>query len=136
MKKKIDVIRDENINYHEDQFFIDVISYVMNFLSIKNYEIQVVLVNKDDSAYYNGQYRNKYGPTNVLSFDDYKCGQIILCVPIIEFEAVNKQIGIDKYWAFILIHGTLHLCGFDHEYEEDALKMEQIEDQLLDEYFK
>lgn len=136
MKKKIDVIRDENINYHEDQFFIDVISYVMNYLSIKNYEIQVVLVNKDDSAYYNGQYRNKYGPTNVLSFDDYKCGQIILCVPIIELEAVNKQIGIDKYWAFILIHGTLHLCGFDHEYEEDALKMEQIEDQLLDEYFK
>ena len=136
MKKKIDVIRDENINYHEDQFFIDVISYVMNYLSIKNYEIQVVLVNKDDSAYYNGQYRNKYGPTNVLSFDDYKCGQIILCVPIIELEAVNKQIGIDKYWAFILNHGTLHLCGFDHEYEEDALKMEQIEDQLLDEYFK
>ena len=54
------------------------------------------------SAYYNGQYRNKYGPTNVLSFDDYKCGQIILCVPIIEVEAESKESDLDKYWAFML----------------------------------
>ena len=136
MKKKINIIRETEITYLNDEFFTDGISYIMNYLSKKHFDIQVMIVNEDQSAWYNGQYRNKYGPTNVLSFDDYKCGQIILCVPIIEFEAVNKQIGIDKYWAFILIHGTLHLCGFDHEYEEDALKMEQIEDQLLDEYFK
>ena len=135
MKKKIDIIRDENIGYLTDQFFIDVISYVMDYLSIQKYEIQILLVDHDDSAYYNGQYRNKYGPTNVLSFDDYKCGQIILCVPIIEVEAESKESDLDKYWAFMLIHGT-YIYGFDHEHDEDALEMEQIEDQLLNEYFK
>ena len=48
MKKKIDIIRDENIGYLTDQFFIDVISYVMDYLSIQKYEIQILLVDHDD----------------------------------------------------------------------------------------
>ena len=87
-----------------------------------------------ESQSLNNQYRKKNAPTNVLSFlinDNPLLGDIILCHAIIKKEALAQKKTIDDHYAHLVIHGYLHLIGFDHTKNDDALKMENKEIAVL-----
>jgi probable rRNA maturation factor len=105
----------------------------------QNKNISLRIVDSEEIQALNLQYRNKDKPTNVLSFpcvlpdgvDDPLLGDIVICGPIIEQEASEYNIEVQAHWAHMLIHGTLHLLGYDHIEEADALAMEKLETNIL-----
>lgn len=106
---------------------------------IKKAELTLRIVDKLESADLNLNYRKKEGPTNVLSFS-YTIlpymeldvwGDIIICAPIVEEEALACDKSLISHWAHITIHGILHLLGFDHIDPLDATKMEALEIKIM-----
>jgi len=89
----------------------------------------------------NKQYRDKDKPTNVLSFpmqvpeevDMCLLGDIALCASVINHEADQQAKKNNEHWAHMVVHGMLHLQGFDHIEEQDAEDMEQLEIKILSE---
>jgi len=102
-------------------------------------ELSIRLVDEDESAELNNQYRGKTGPTNVLSFpfdseielEPKLLGDLVVCVPVVEREAVEQGKPAAHHWAHIVIHGCLHLLGYDHIEEIEAEEMEALEIQIL-----
>jgi probable rRNA maturation factor len=103
--------------------------------------VAVRLVGEDEIRDYNRRYRERDRPTNVLSFpveglpaalEVRPLGDILVCTPVVVEEARVRGIAEDAHWAHLLIHGTLHLLGFDHEYDADAEVMESREIALLE----
>lgn len=102
-------------------------------------ELSIRIVDKDEIQQLNKNYRNKNKPTNVLSFPaDLPeavqlplLGDIIICAPIVEEEALAQQKELKSHWAHMLIHGTLHLLGHDHIDDNEAEIMEATEIQLM-----
>lgn len=102
-------------------------------------ELTIRIVDEEESARLNEQYRGKKGPTNVLSFSygavpgiPHKfMGDIVICAPIVESQAQEQHKTLLAHWAHMVIHGTLHLLGFDHELPEEADNMEGLETELL-----
>jgi len=101
----------------------------------KNAEITIRIVDNDESINLNNIYRKKKYPTNVLSFlvDDevHLIGDIVLCAPVIEKEALEQSKKLDAHYAHLIIHGALHLYGYDHENKKDADIMEAKEIKIL-----
>ena len=106
-------------------------------------EITVRVVAEVEGSYLNEIYRHGVGPTNVLAFpaglaaldlatDILPLGDIVVCAPVIEREANFQGIELDAHWAHMVIHGVLHLMGFDHQTSEDAVIMEAREKELLE----
>lgn len=102
-------------------------------------EVTVRIVDEVESEQLNQQYRHKEGATNVLSFpfesdvslDVPLLGDIVICAPVVVREALEHHKDVSAHWAHMLIHGTLHLLGFDHVDAVDADAMEQTEIQLM-----
>ncbi|MEJ2399042.1 MAG: rRNA maturation RNase YbeY [Gammaproteobacteria bacterium] len=102
-------------------------------------ELTVRIVDEVESEQLNLQYRHKSGPTNVLSFpfesdvpmDIPLLGDIVICAPVVAREALEQHKDLLLHWAHIILHGTLHLLGYDHISDADAEKMERIEIQLM-----
>ena len=102
-------------------------------------EITIRIVDKQESQDLNSQYRGKDKPTNVLSFpfeappevEMNLLGDLVICADIVELEADQQDKACIDHWAHLTIHGTLHLLGYDHENDDDAAKMEQLEIALL-----
>jgi probable rRNA maturation factor len=96
-------------------------------------------ISKEESAALNETYRHKNGPTNVLAFEDKPLaglcadtlGDLAICVDIVAEEAQAKNKHLDAHWAHLIIHGFLHLMGYDHIEENDALDMEAREAEIL-----
>ncbi|MDC8830545.1 rRNA maturation RNase YbeY [Alteromonas sp. chi3] len=114
-------------------------SLVLSELNIDDKELTVRFVDESESQALNRDYRGKDKPTNVLSFP-FECppevplnllGDLVVCVPVIAAEATQQQKPIAHHYAHMIIHGTLHLLGFDHIEEADATEMEQLEITLL-----
>lgn len=134
-------VADSNLN-HPTESAID--NWVHGALVHENRdgEISVVVVDEDGMTDLNQQYRGKTGPTNVLSFPAdlpegiplALLGDIVLCSPLIEKEAQQQNKKLEAHWAHLVIHGTLHLLGYDHENDEDAENMEQREINILAEF--
>ena len=86
----------------------------------------------------NRDYRGKDKPTNVLSFaydfDDFCIGDIALSLDTIEKEAEINQIGFKVHFAHMLVHGILHILGYDHINEEDEKIMENLEDTIMSKF--
>lgn len=107
--------------------------------SLENPEINVRLVDKEESQYLNKTYRQKDKPTNVLSFPAQLpehipveiLGDLAICAPVVEFEAKRDNKLIQAHWAHMLVHGCLHLLGYDHQEDEQALSMESLETDIL-----
>ena len=101
----------------------------------KNAEITIRIVDNDESINLNNIYRKKKYPTNVLSFlvDDevHLIGDIVLCAPVIEKEALEQSKKLEAHYAHLIIHGALHLYGYDHENIKDADIMEAKEIKIL-----
>lgn len=102
-------------------------------------EVCIRVIDEDEMTKLNGNYRQKYKPTNVLSFPAQipseielnLLGDIAICAPVVETEAIEQSKEPIAHWAHIVVHGCLHLQGFDHEEEADATLMEKTEIQIL-----
>ena len=102
-------------------------------------EISLRVVDSEESTELNQQYRHKTGPTNILSFpyegpthpEISLLGDLVICAPLLAQEAAAQHKLLTAHWAHIVIHGCLHLLGYDHEQEKEALIMENKEIALL-----
>ena len=99
-------------------------------------EIAVRIVGEDEGRALNNQYRRKDYATNVLTFDYMRepvvMGDLVLCGPVVEREAKEQGKPLEQHYAHLLVHGTLHAQGYDHETNErDALEMEALEVLLM-----
>ena len=107
-------------------------------MSERKPEITVRLVDAEEGEQLNQQWRQKPGPTNVLSFpyaeDEYAgdlLGDLVICAPVVESEAKEQGKSLESHWAHMLIHGTLHLLGYDHQQDDEAENMEGLETGIL-----
>lgn len=102
-------------------------------------ELTIRLVDTAESQQLNHQYRGKDKATNVLSFPFQNppgltlplVGDLVICAAVVEQEAVEQGKTTQAHWAHMVIHGCLHLLGFDHIKDDDAEEMEQLEITLL-----
>ncbi len=99
-------------------------------------EITVRIVDAEEGRALNREYRGKDYATNVLTFDYAQApvvqADLVLCAPVVEREAADLGIATAAHYAHLLVHGTLHAQGYDHETSEaDAQAMEALETQLL-----
>lgn len=109
--------------------------------TLRKAEITVRVVAPTESQALNRRYRHKDKPTNILSFnyheldeqetESYLLGDLVVCADVIAEEAKDQQKELLAHWLHLLLHGTLHLLGYDHEHAEDAARMEQREIELL-----
>jgi probable rRNA maturation factor len=102
-------------------------------------QVTVRIVDEEEGSELNQRWRKRAGPTNVLSFPSTGLerivpallGDIVICAPVVEREAQHQRKALRAHWAHMVIHGTLHLLGFDHIEEQQALIMEQLETEIL-----
>ena len=95
-------------------------------------QITVRIVDADEGQALNRDYRGKDYATNVLSFpydtDPIVCGDLVICAPLVEREAREQGKPLNAHYAHLVVHGLLHLQGYDHETgEQDAIEMESRE---------
>lgn len=96
--------------------------------------VTVRLVDEAEARTLNRQYRGRDYATNVLSFgyQTTPCsGDLILCAPIIEQESMAQGKDLEAHYAHLVIHGILHLQGFDHEQDASAKLMEALETAVM-----
>ena len=103
-------------------------------------EISLRIVDIEEGAELNQQWRNKSGPTNVLSFPSELppelelplLGDLVVCAPVVEKESQQQSKTLQAHWAHMIVHGTLHLLGYDHIEEQEAEAMESLEIEILE----
>ncbi|MGI6591357.1 MAG: rRNA maturation RNase YbeY [Eggerthellaceae bacterium] len=131
----------------------DVCRFVMEAQQLpENTEVSVSFVDDDTIARLNAEYRGKEGPTDVLSFEldgadtdepeefagpdgtgadePYELGDIVIAVDVAERQTQQYGTTFEEEVSLLLIHGVLHLCGYDHVTDEDAAVMEPLEKKL------
>ena len=98
-------------------------------------EITVRIVGAEEGRTLNREYRGKDYATNVLTFDYERAplvlADLVLCAPVVAQEALEQGIALQAHYAHLLVHGTLHAQGFDHETKAEARVMEARESALL-----
>lgn len=102
-------------------------------------EVTVRIVGALESQTLNHEYRGKDKPTNVLSFPFEApagitvplAGDLVICAPVVEHEAAEQRKAPVAHWAHMVVHGMLHLQGYDHIDDKDAEVMEALEIRLL-----
>jgi pyridoxine 5-phosphate synthase len=116
---------------------------LLSLLDLEDAEVSIVLLDDTEMAAYNQQYRRKQGPTNVLSFPanegesgfsvpDKELGDILISVETARCEATAQGHGLHHRLIELIIHGMLHLIGYDHERSEDeAIRMWDFEKELF-----
>lgn len=106
-----------------------------NNTPVDNGEITIRIIDLLESTLLNKTYRHKEGPTNVLSFSyepsDFFTGDLAICADLVATEAAEQHKPIMAHWAHLIIHGTLHLMGHDHEDPSEATIMESLETQIM-----
>jgi probable rRNA maturation factor len=103
-------------------------------------EVTIRIVDEAESNELNLTYRGKDKPTNVLSFP-FECppgvedfpllGDLIICRQVVEQEACEQQKTLESHWAHMVIHGSLHLLGYDHIEDAEAEEMEALEKEFM-----
>jgi probable rRNA maturation factor len=105
-------------------------------------DVSVRVVSATEMQQLNSEFREQDKPTNVLSFPagdieglppdaDVPLGDIVVCAEVVRSEALEQGKTAQAHWAHMVVHGTLHLLGFDHENDSDAARMEGLEIQIL-----
>lgn len=102
-------------------------------------ELGVRVVSPAESRRLNARYRGRDRPTNVLSFPalrlpdgpDQPLGDLVICPAVLRAEARAQRKSLRAHWAHLVVHGTLHLIGYDHERPTEASRMERREVALL-----
>jgi len=105
--------------------------------------VTVRLVGREESAALNQTWRDKAGPTNVLAFpaltedlppEEAEIGDLVLCLPVAVDEARAQSKSLVSHLAHLVMHGTLHLIGFDHQCDSEADEMESLEVGLMQKF--
>lgn len=102
-------------------------------------EVSIRIVDAAESQALNRRYRSKDRPTNVLAFPAELppelelplLGDLVICREVVEAEATAQRKPLDAHWAHMVVHGTLHLVGYDHETAGEAAAMEALEAEIL-----
>ena len=102
-------------------------------------ELCIRIVGEAEAAELNSRYRGKPGATNVLSFPVELpagvplklLGDLVICAPVVAREAAAQGKALDAHWAHMVVHGCLHLAGYDHEDEVQAAETEPLETAIL-----
>ena len=98
-------------------------------------EITVRIVGAEEGQALNRDYRQRDYATNVLTFDyshePVVVADLVLCAPVVQREAKEQRLTLEAHYAHMLVHGTLHAQGHDHEDEDDARAMEARESELM-----
>jgi probable rRNA maturation factor len=103
-------------------------------------EVLIRIVDTQEITDLNEQYRHKTGSTNILSFPFempegiqglHLLGDLVVCAEVLERETKEQKKTLKDHWAHIVIHGILHLIGYDHKNEKDAIAMEAKEIKVL-----
>lgn len=104
-------------------------------------EVTIRIVGIEEMSRLNATYRQKKGPTNVLSFpcdipdsvalDIPLLGDIVICAEVVNREAEEQHKSREAHWAHMVVHGIMHLLGYDHETDEDARIMETLETTIM-----
>lgn len=107
----------------------------VNAALMQDAEIVLRLVDEAEGRELNQQFRQKDYATNVLTFgyDDTEplTGDIVLCAPVVSKEAQTQNKPLLAHYAHLTVHGVLHLQGYDHMDDAEAMQMEQLETQIL-----
>ncbi|MDC9580166.1 rRNA maturation RNase YbeY [Xenorhabdus sp. PR6a] len=102
-------------------------------------EVTIRVVDEAESHDLNLTYRGKDKPTNVLSFPFEAppeielplLGDLIICRQVVEKEAKEQKKTVEEHWAHMVVHGSLHLLGYDHIEDDEAEEMESLETEIL-----
>jgi probable rRNA maturation factor len=108
-------------------------------------QISVRVVGPSESRDLNARFRGRDKPTNVLSFpaaglpptgatalpEGLPLGDLVICADVLKAEAREQMKALRAHWAHLVVHGALHLAGYDHERERDAARMERREVRVL-----
>ena len=102
-------------------------------------EVLIRITDKAESQALNHQYRGKDRPTNVLSFPfeappgmpNTHLGDLVICAPVVAEEANVQHKTAEAHWAHMVIHGVLHLRGYDHQDGAEAAEMEALESEMM-----
>ena len=102
-------------------------------------QFSVYIVSEQEITALNSQYRHKNRATNVLSFpyqalpgvDVPLLGDIVICADVVNKEALEQDKSAEQHWAHMIVHGALHLLGYDHMDDQDAQQMETMEIRIL-----
>ena len=107
--------------------------------SYRQLEQTICIVDEASSRELNLRYRGNDSATNVLAFVadsdllEYDClGDLVVCAPIVQAQAREQGKEVDAHWAHLVIHGMLHLQGFDHQCDAQTADMEALEVEILD----
>lgn len=137
---------------HDEKWMHDLCAIVLNKSGFVNrytgrtFEVNLNVVDDLEIRTLNNEYRGKDKPTNVLSFPAYDpsdiypgdmpipLGDIIISYETIAREAMEQDKNPDQHFTHMVIHGLLHLVGYDHENEQDAEKMESLEISILEDF--
>ena len=128
-------IIDEHFKVDKD-FYLDKLNTIVNELEIEG-EIVIKMGNKAESQAVNSQYLQKDYPTDVLSFpynedlpgEGFYLGDIFICYPIAREQAEENGIPLEQELLTLMVHGVLHLAGYDHE--KDSGEMKELQKKLL-----
>jgi probable rRNA maturation factor len=102
-------------------------------------EVVIRLVDEHEIQELNREYRGKDKPTNILSFrsnmpafvENSLLGDLVICAPVVMREAQEQGKSDEAHWAHMVVHGVLHLLGYDHHDDEAADDMEQLEKEIM-----
>ncbi|MFP1922042.1 rRNA maturation RNase YbeY [Lonsdalea quercina] len=102
-------------------------------------EVTIRIVDEAESHELNHTYRGKDKPTNVLSFPFEAppevelplLGDLIICRQVVEQEAAEQEKTLEEHWAHMVVHGCLHLLGYDHIEDSEAEEMESLETEIM-----
>lgn len=105
----------------------------------RDVEVGVRVVGRGEGRALNARWRGRDHATNVLSFpaglpaqlELALIGDIVICAPVVADEAHAQDKPLEAHWAHMVVHGTLHLLGYDHLEEDDAYEMEALETRIL-----
>ena len=105
----------------------------------ENAELTVRIVDTQESHQLNHEYRGKDKPTNVLAFPFEAppgieldlLGDLIICRQVVEKEAEEQNKPLLAHWAHMVVHGSLHLLGYDHIEDDEAEEMESLETEIM-----
>ena len=105
----------------------------------KRAELVIRIVDREESRSLNRIYRHQDKPTNVLSFpydgppevETALLGDLVICAPVVADEALEQEKPLEAHWAHMVVHGVLHLLGFDHINDLQAEEMEDLEAEVL-----
>ena len=136
------VIIQNSINFKFDNEveFVEILQGVLNDLDKSDSELLLRFVDKNEIQQLNKTYRHQDKTTNVLSFpsdlpieiDEAILGDVIICIDVVTQEAQKQNKSFNDHLLHMAIHGTLHLLGYDHIDEKEALIMEGLEVKILE----